>query len=150
MARALEVVGERWSMLIVRDALFAGVTRFSDFQRGLGVAPNVLAARLDAFVAAGVMERHQYSAQPELFEYVLTAKGRDLASSIVALSQWGDRWAAPGEPPILFTHAECGGAVRAETVCARCGAVDGDTVRAKPGPGMPAGYVEERRRRRAG
>ncbi len=67
MARALEIVGERWSMLIIRDALFAGVTRFHDFQRGLGVAPNVLAARLDAFVAAGVMERRRYSEQPEQF-----------------------------------------------------------------------------------
>jgi DNA-binding HxlR family transcriptional regulator len=146
MARALEVVGERWSLLIVRDALFAGVTRFSDFQRSLGVAPNVLAARLDAFVSAGVMERRRYSGQPEQHDYVLTAKGRDLASSIIALTRWGDRWAACGEPPILYTHAGCDGAVGAETVCARCGAVDHDAVRAEPGPGMPEGYVEDRRR----
>ncbi len=150
MARALEVVGERWSLLIVRDALFAGVTRFSDFQRGLGIAPNVLAARLDAFVTEGVLERRRYSEQPEQFEYVLTAKGRDLASAIVALTRWGDRWAAPGEPPILYSHSGCGGAVESQAVCARCGALDPADVQAAPGPGMPAGYVENRRRGRSG
>lgn len=148
MARALEVVGERWSLLIVRDALFAGVTRFSDFQRGLGIAPNVLAARLDAFVAAGLMERRRYADQPEQFDYVLTPMGRDLSASIVALTQWGDRWAGPGEPPILYTHAGCGGAVESHSVCTRCGRQDPDDVQARPGPGMPAGYVEARRRGR--
>jgi DNA-binding HxlR family transcriptional regulator len=150
MARALEIVGERWSLLIIRDALFAHVTRFSDFQRGLGVAPNVLAARLDAFVTAGMMERRRYSEQPEQFEYVLTAKGRDLAPAIIALTRWGDRWAAVAEPPIVYTHADCGGAVEPQTACERCGAVDHHEVQARPGPGMPAGYVENRRRGRSG
>jgi DNA-binding HxlR family transcriptional regulator len=150
MARALEIVGERWSLLIIRDALFADVTRFSDFQRGLGVAPNVLTARLDAFVAAGLMERRRYCEQPEQFEYVLTTKARDLAPAIIALTRWGDRWAASGEPPILNTHSECGDAIEPETVCARCGAVDHTQVHAQPGPGMPAGYAENRRRRRSG
>ena len=145
MARALEIVGERWSLLIVRDALFAGVTRFSDFQRGLGVAPNVLAARLDAFVAAGIMQRHRYSEQPEQFEYLLTTKGRDLAGAIVALTSWGDRWAGSGEPPILYTHADCGGAVETPTVCEQCGPVGHTEVQARPGPGMPPGYAERRR-----
>lgn len=149
MARALEVVGERWSLLIVRDALFAGVTRFSDFQRGLGIAPNVLAARLDAFVGAGLMERRRYAGQPEQYDYVLTPMGRDLSSSIVALTQWGDRWAGGGEPPILYTHADCGGAVESRSVCTRCGAHDPDDVQARPGPGMPDGYVEARRRGRS-
>src|SRR5690349_11852957 len=79
IARALEVVGERWSVLIVRNALFAGSTRFTDFQRSLGIAPNVLKTRLDGFVDAGIMRRRQYSEQPELYEYLLTEKGRDLA-----------------------------------------------------------------------
>jgi DNA-binding HxlR family transcriptional regulator len=149
MARALEVVGERWSLLIVRDALFAGVTRFSDFQRGLGIAPNVLAARLDAFVGAGLMERRRYAGQPEQHDYVLTPMGRDLSSSIVALTQWGDRWAGGGEPPILYTHGDCGGAVESRSVCTRCGAHDPDDVLARPGPGMPDGYVEARRRGRS-
>lgn len=145
MARALEIMGERWSLLIVRDALFAGVTRFGDFQRGLGVASNVLAARLDAFVAVGLMERRRYSEQPEQFDYVLTPMGRDLAGAIVALTQWGDRWAAPGDPPIRFEHTGCGGAVESHTVCARCGAVENVDVQARPGPGMPPGFVENRR-----
>src|SRR5918997_95754 len=96
IARTLEVVGERWSLLIVRDALFTGATRYSDFQRSLGIATNVLAARLDGFVAAGIMRRHKYSEQPELYEYLLTGKGRALAHAVVALAEWGDHWATDG------------------------------------------------------
>ena len=87
-ARALELVGERWSLLIIRDALFAGHARFGDFQRSLGVASNILTARLDSFVAAGLMERRRYSEHPEHYEYLLTGKGRDLAPVIVALTAW--------------------------------------------------------------
>src|SRR5215207_2491189 len=95
IARALEVVGERWSVLIVRNALFAGATRFADFQRSLGIATNVLASRLDGFVEAGIMRRHRYSEQPEAYEYLLTEKGRDLAPALIALTAWGDRWSSP-------------------------------------------------------
>src|ERR1051325_9382667 len=93
-ARALELVGERWSLLIVRDAIFRGTTRFSDFQRGLGLARNILAARLDRFVEAGLMERRDSAAGSPHQEYVLTEKGRDLQPVIIALTHWGDRWAA--------------------------------------------------------
>jgi DNA-binding HxlR family transcriptional regulator len=151
IARALEVVGERWSLLIIRDALFAGVTRFVDFQHNLGIATNVLTARLDGFVAAGIMERRSYSSQPEQYEYVLTDKGRDLAGALIALTEWGDRWAAPGEPPILYRHAECGGAVTSQIVCAKCGVVhDPAEVQIRIGPGMPAEYLAQRRPRRTG
>ena len=150
IARALEVVGERWSLLIVRDALFAGVTRFSDFQHNLGVATNILKARLDAFVETGVMERRRYSERPEQFEYVLTDKGRDLAPALIALTQWGDRWAAPDGPPILYRHDTCGDAVTQAVVCATCGPVDADEVRVQPGPGMPPEYLAQRRPRPAG
>jgi DNA-binding HxlR family transcriptional regulator len=143
IARALEVVGERWSVLIVRNALFAGSTRFSDFQRGLGIATNVLATRLDGFVDAGIMRRHQYSEQPEAYEYLLTDKGRDLAPALIALTEWGDRWAAPDGPPILYSHIVCGSAVSHEVVCAACGRVDDPAdVQALPGPGMPAERAE--------
>ena len=139
IARALEVVGERWSILIVRDALFAGSTRYRDFQRSLGIATNVLGDRQDGFVEAGIMRRHRYSERPELFEYVLTEKGRDLAPALIALTAWGDRWAAPDGPPIRYAHEECGGAVTQEVVCDRCGRLDGDApVVARPGPGMRA------------
>jgi DNA-binding HxlR family transcriptional regulator len=139
IARALEVVGERWSVLIVRNALFAGATRFADFQRSLGIATNVLASRLDGFVEAGIMRRHRYSEQPEAYEYLLTEKGRDLAPALIALTAWGDRWSAPDGPPVLYRHSACGADVRSEVVCASCGEVhDLEQVDAHPGPGMPA------------
>jgi DNA-binding HxlR family transcriptional regulator len=150
IARALEVVGERWSVLIVRNALFAGSTRYSDFQRGLGIASNILTTRLDGFVDAGIMERHRYSEQPELYEYLLTEKGRDLAPALIALTQWGDRWAAPDGPPVRYSHSVCGSDISHEVVCATCGRVeDPAEVRALPGPGMPAERVERMESRTA-
>ncbi|WP_082310322.1 winged helix-turn-helix transcriptional regulator [Nonomuraea sp. SBT364] len=124
IARSLEVIGERWSLLLVRDALFGGATRYSDFQRNLGIATNVLKARLDGFVEAGIMRRHRYSEHSELYEYLLTDKGRALAPALVALSEWGDLWATDGEPPRLYTHSVCGAGIVQQTVCARCGHVD--------------------------
>ena len=151
IARALEVVGERWSLIIIRDALFAGSTRYTDFQRTLGIATNVLKDRLDGFVEAGIMRRHRYSEQPELYEYLLTDKGRDLAPALIALTQWGDRWAAPDGPPMLYSHSVCGAPVHHEVVCAACGRLeDSAAVRARPGPGMPAEHLARRRMLRAG
>jgi DNA-binding HxlR family transcriptional regulator len=148
IARALEVVGERWSVLIVRNALFAGATRFSDFQRSLGIATNILKSRLDGFVDAGIMERRRYSEQPALYEYLLTEKGRDLAPALIALTEWGDRWAAPDGPPILYSHSVCDSAVSHQVVCAACGRVhDPAEVQALPGPGMPAERVERMQQR---
>ena len=150
IARALEVIGERWSLLIVRDALFAGVTRFSDFQHNLGIATNVLASRLDAFVAAGIMER--VGDGPT--EYLLTDKGRDLAPALIALTEWGDRWAAPGGPPVLYRHRVCGSDVRSDVTCSACGQVhDLSEIDALPGPGMPperAQRMEQRLAARSG
>jgi len=143
IARALEVVGERWSLLIIREALFAGSTRYSDFQRSLGIATNILKDRLDGFVDAGIMRRNRYSKQPVLFEYVLTDKGRDLAPALIALTEWGDRWAAPNGPPILYGHVVCGSHIGHEVVCATCGHVDDPSeVEIRPGPGMPAERIE--------
>ncbi len=136
-ARALELVGERWSLLIIRDALFAGHSRFGDFQRSLGVAPNILTARLDSFVAAGLMERRRYSEHPEHYEYKLTAKGRDLAPVIVALTAWGDQYAAPNGPPIIYEHASCGNEIYQQTRCATCDAqVPNADITVRIGPGM--------------
>jgi DNA-binding HxlR family transcriptional regulator len=148
IARALEVVGERWSLLIVRDALFAGVTRYGDFQHNLGIATNILKARLDAFIEAGIMERRRLSGQPEQYEYVLTEKGRDLAPALIALTSWGDRWASPDGVPIVYSHARCGGAISHQVSCANCGPIDASEVRAFPGPGMPKAYLANRRPRR--
>ena len=138
-ARTLELVGERWSLLIVRNALFAGSTRYNDFRKRLGIATNILKSRLDGLVDAGIMERRSYSQNPELYEYLLTAKGRDLAPVLVALTEWGDRWAAPDGPPVLYIHSVCGDGISEQTICATCGLVhDPAEVEARPGPGMPA------------
>jgi DNA-binding HxlR family transcriptional regulator len=138
-ARALEFVGERWTLLIVRDAMFAGSTRFSDFHKGLGIATNVLTSRLDGLVQAGIMERRGNAQIPELHEYLLTDKGRELAPVIVALTEWGDRWAAPDGRPVLYTHAPCGGEISQHISCAACGQVqDLSEIQVRPGPGMPA------------
>jgi DNA-binding HxlR family transcriptional regulator len=134
-ARALEQVGERWSLLIIRDALFADVTRFREFQRRLGVAPNILKRRLDRFVADGVMEVRPYSRSEQLHEYVLTDKGRDLAPVIIALTTWGDHWLAPEGPPIVYTHADCGGDAVQLTSCTRCDDAQHNLeVSTRPGP----------------
>jgi DNA-binding HxlR family transcriptional regulator len=136
-ARALELVGERWSLLILRDALYRGTTRFADFQRTLGMASNILATRLNTFVAAGLMETRQYSEHPEHHEYVLTHKGRDLQPVVIALTEWGDRWAAPQGPPVLYEHAGCGGAIHDQLRCSICGDVQASAdVTVRPGPGM--------------
>jgi DNA-binding HxlR family transcriptional regulator len=135
-ARALELVGERWSLLILRDALYRGTTRFADFQRTLGMASNILATRLNTFVAAGLMETRQYSEHTEHHEYLLTDKGRDLQPVVVALTAWGDRWAAPQGPPVLYEHAGCGGAIRDQLYCSICGDVRSSAdVTVRPGPG---------------
>lgn len=100
IARALEVVGERWTLLIVRDA-FLGLRRFDQFQESLGVARNVLADRLNRLVDQGIMEKVAYSERPPRFEYRLTEKGRDLHLALTGLRQWGDKYRS-GEPPTLL------------------------------------------------
>jgi len=139
IARSLELVGERWSLLIIRDALFARVTRFGDFQHNLGIATNVLAARLDAFVNSGIMRREGSA------DYVLTPKGHALATALIALTEWGDEWAAPGEPPILYQHRSCGRPVTAQVVCDHCGVIDPGQAKVQIGPGMPSEYIAARR-----
>ena len=143
IARALELVGERWTLLILRNALFAGSTRYRDFQRGLGIATNVLQDRLDGLVEGGIMERRPSAAQAGVTEYVLTQKGRDFAPALVALTQWGDTWAAPDGPPILYRHTGCGSELGVELTCATHGHVrDFTAITALPGPGMPADRAE--------
>lgn len=140
IARTLEVVGERWSLLIIRDALFAGTTRYVEFQRRLRIATNILQNRLAGFVSAGIMQRRSGPAGPE---YVLTGKGRDLAPALIALTQWGDRHAAPDGPPIRYIHEACGAAAGVAVTCASCGTLtSADEVLARPGPGMPAEHLE--------
>jgi DNA-binding HxlR family transcriptional regulator len=98
VAQALEIIGEWWSLLIIRDA-FRGLRRFEAFQASLGIARNMLSRRLKALVAAGILEKRAYSERPRRHEYRLTAKGRALMPVIVSLLVWGNRWAAPAAGP---------------------------------------------------
>jgi DNA-binding HxlR family transcriptional regulator len=138
-ARALEVAGERWSLLIIRDAIFRGSTRFSEFQRDLGIAPNVLTSRLERFVETGLMQARHPSGEHGLREYVLTPKGLDLQPVIIALTAWGDRWAAPVGPPVVYEHQGCGGQIHQLLQCQGCDAMPAPTqVQTRPGPGARA------------
>ena len=104
--RTLELVGERWSLLILRDAMFRNFTRFSQFQKSLGIATNILAKRLEGFVEAGLMKHRQPRASGEQAEYLLTRKGLELKPVIIALTEWGDKWVQPG--PVVFQNESDG------------------------------------------
>jgi len=139
VARALEVLGDRWTLLVIRDA-FLGVHRFDDFQRDLGIARNVLSDRLARLVDEGLLERRRYQERPERFEYRLTEKGVDLWPTVITLMKWGDRYYAPPEgPPRVVRHRECGGEVTDRLTCERCGeALTARQVTSEPGPGASA------------
>ena len=135
VARALEAMGDRWTMLVIREA-FLGTRRFDDYQRNLGVARNVLADRLARLVDEDILRRRPYQERPARFEYVLTEKGIDLWPVLVSLMKWGDRHAAPDGPPMLILHRGCGGEVNERFVCEKCGEpVDARGSEARPGPG---------------
>jgi DNA-binding HxlR family transcriptional regulator len=119
-ARALEIVGERWSLLILRNAIFGGATRFSDFQRSLDISPNVLAKRLETFVQEGLMTNSQGPDLSGHLEYRLTDKGLGTMPIIIALREWGDLWEAPEGPPILLEHKGCGGRIVQRLHCKSC------------------------------
>jgi DNA-binding HxlR family transcriptional regulator len=137
IAKALEVVGERWTLLIVRDVM-NGRRRFDELQKGLGVARNVLSARLQRLVEEDILERRPYQESPERYEYFLTEKGLDLWPSLVALLGWGDRHTEyPDGPPLLVIHKECGGRVSDRGICESCGKVlNARDARAVPGPAV--------------
>jgi DNA-binding HxlR family transcriptional regulator len=109
IARTLERVGEWWSILILRDALH-GYTRFDQFEQSLGIAPNMLTRRLTALVKAALLERHRYSERPPRYEYVLTERGRDFRSVIVAMYAWGNKHFAPEGASVLLVNAKTGAA----------------------------------------
>jgi DNA-binding HxlR family transcriptional regulator len=118
VAGTLAVVGEKWSLLVLREAFF-GVRRFADFQRLLGAPKAVLSDRLATLVEQGILTRVPYQAEGERqrHEYRLTTKGRDLYPTLVALMQWGDRYLSDGPPPLELQHRDCGAAVHLELAC---------------------------------
>lgn len=149
IAGTLDVVGERWSLLIVRDLLL-GLRRFDELQAHLGIARNVLGARLTKLAEQGVIERRLYQQRPPRYEYVLTEKGLDLWPTMVALMQWGDRYASPaGGPPVVLEHRGCGGAVDEHRTCVACGRkLKARDVRAHAGPGAAPEHPLLRRAQR--
>lgn len=136
IARALEVVGERWTLLVLRDVLL-GRHRFEELVESLGITRTVLTQRLQHLVHEGVLERSAYQQRPERFSYTLTAKGQALLPVLAALLQWGDRYypEAAG-PPRLLQHRNCGGVVQSCSTCTGCGAETSPAeVVAVDGPG---------------
>ncbi|SEG90044.1 transcriptional regulator, HxlR family [Actinacidiphila yanglinensis] len=120
LARALEVVGERWSLLILRDA-FYGVRRFNDFLVHLDIPRAVLTTRLTAFTEAGVLRKAAYQQSPPRYDYLLTDAGLELWPVVHGLALWGGRHATPGGPLRTFHHERCGTRLDAAGGCGRCG-----------------------------
>lgn len=150
VARALEAVGQRWTLLIVRD-LFLGVRRFDALVESLGVTRSVLARRLEHLENHRIVERVAYQDSPVRYEYRPTAKGEELFPVLAQLLQWGDRhYPNPAGPPRLLRHAHCGGDVDAMAVyCVECGDRLGSTdIEPLPGPALlkPSGSSSSRRR----
>jgi DNA-binding HxlR family transcriptional regulator len=136
VARALEVVGERWTLLIVRDA-FLGLRRFDEFQENLGIARNVLTDRLNKLVDEGLLERVRYSERPERYEYRLTKMGRDLNIALAGLRQWGDKYLSD-KPPILLRRKADKRPVIAALVPKGTDTLRADELELVPGPGRTA------------
>jgi DNA-binding HxlR family transcriptional regulator len=135
IARALEIVGDRWTLLILRDTSFRA-RRFDDLQHSLGLARNVLTERLQRLCDDGLLERRLYQERPPRYEYVQTPKGRDLFPVLAALIQWGDKYHAPNGPPRLIRHRGCGGAIVQKLQCASCGKdVTAEDLESQPGTG---------------
>lgn len=137
VAQALEVVGEWWTLLILRDC-FLGIRRFDDFVDRLGISRNVLTNRLDTLVDAGLLDRRVYDEARGRYDYVLTDKGRALWPVINALRQWGDEWIyGSGNEPLVVEHRGCG-CTTSRTTCAGCGEVlDVRSVRVASQPARP-------------
>jgi DNA-binding HxlR family transcriptional regulator len=142
VARAMDIVGELWSFMIVRN-VFLGVRRFEGLRANLGISRKVLAERLDLLVARGILERRPYQARPPRHEYRLTPMGVDLFPVLIALSRWGNRWlAGPEGAPIEFVHRRCGRVTQARVVCDTCGEdLGAHNVRPQLGAGGEERYV---------
>ena len=153
LARALEDVGEWWSLMIVREAMY-GTRRFDGFCERLGIARNVLTTRLNRLVEVGVLTREPAADDPRFFEYLLTAKGRDLLPVLAALLHWGDRWMGRGDgPPVVIAETATGREIQPMLVRTADGEPLGlDEVVVAAGPGATSqtrNRLAEQARRRA-
>ena len=128
VSRALEVIGDRWSFMVVREAFF-GVRRYDQFQDSLGIAPNILTDRLNRFVENGIFLKRLYTDRPPRSEYVLSRMGRDLYGPFLVMLSWGDRWLCENGPPLILTHTACGHDFDPLVVCNHCrGEITADSM----------------------
>jgi len=136
IAQLLDLIGERWSFLIIRDA-FYGIRRFDGFQKHLGISKKVLSTRLNTLVEAGILHKVLYQHSPDRYEYRLTAKGRELFPVLLTMMRWGNRWLVEeGEQTVELIHADCGGKTEGRLVCSHCEQpVTPARIKAVPGPG---------------
>ena len=147
IARTLDLVGEWWTLLLIRDAL-QGARRFEDFKK-TGIADNILAARLKKLVDAGIFERHLYQSGPDRYEYALTERGRELGPVVFALRSWGRRW-TKGADLSEIRHADCGGDVVLGFHCNKCGQqLEKTAIAIKPVQNLRENPKRERRSKRA-
>jgi DNA-binding HxlR family transcriptional regulator len=137
IARTLSVVGDRWTMLIIRD-VFLGIRRFEGIQRDLRLTPHRLSDRLGKLVRNGILRRVAYETRPSRFEYRLTEKGLDLYPLIVVLMQWGDRWmAGRAGVPVELVHRPCGHSITPQLICPDCkSTIEPRDMNARPGPAL--------------
>jgi DNA-binding HxlR family transcriptional regulator len=136
IGRAMDILGERWTLLILREC-FYGVKRFSVMQRNLGIARNILSARLQLLVRTGILERRRYQEEPERFEYKLTEKGLGLYPAVVSIMRWGDEYLSD-ERPVVLRHS-CGHLADPVLVCTHCREeLDPHEVTPEPGVDRPA------------
>jgi DNA-binding HxlR family transcriptional regulator len=143
IAAALAVVGERWTPLVMREVLL-GRRRFADIRDRLGVAPNILSDRLQTLLNQGLLEQRRYGKHPEALEYVPTQKGIDINGALIALAQWGDKYAAPAGAPRVYVHTRCGHDAEPELRCGHCGGrLAPFELRVRPGPGADAAQRAE-------
>lgn len=135
IAASLEIIGDRWTILILRDS-FRGVRRFDDFRSDLGIARPVLAERLKRLVEKGVLHKHLYQEHPPRYEYRLTSMGVELSPILVAFMRWGDRHLSSGGPPTVLVHEHCGHPLEQGFWCAECQQTFSPTeIASRPGPG---------------
>ena len=135
LARSLSVIGNRWTLLFLREA-FGGTTRFEDFLSGTGASRAIAAERLGGLVEHGILARREYREAPRRFEYTLTEMGVELLPVVLTLVQWGDKWLSDGEPPpARLVHDSCGQAAGFELCCKSCGEPIGTDVTPAYRPG---------------
>ena len=140
IAQTLDVVGEWWTLLVVRDIML-GHRRFEAIQADLGIARNILTDRLNTLVENGIVDRIRYQVSPDRYEYQLTRRGKDLFPVMIALMNWGDRWIPmPSGQPIRAIHTGCGGDIETRMICMSCGEHVADkAAHAIAGPGATVG-----------